>query len=438
MTARQAAYLSLLKSESDGKYSNLELSASIEKYSLSGVEKSFYTALFYGVTERRLTLDYILSLFSDRKPEEIDRDVKTAIHIGLYQIFFMDKVPESAAVNESVALLRRFYAKKNSEGFANAVLRSAIRGKDKIRYPDRRKETVKYLSVYYSVSEWLSGELVSIYGAEKAEVILASSNSHPSSALSVNTLKITRDALILKLRENGIVCTEAGYSPVGIKIEESVAYEKLSLFDSLFFVQDEASQLCAAVLGAKPGECILDACASPGGKSFRSAIDMENKGRVLSCDLHKNKLSLIESGAKRLGISIIETKEQNGSVFEPSLGLFDRVLCDVPCSGFGVIAKKPEIRYKSKEDVSRLPLLQSAILDNCSRYVKDGGTLVYSTCTILPEENEKITDAFLSSHPEFSYVPFTAAGKKTDGKLTLLPGASGTDGFYISKFIKRI
>lgn len=437
MTAREAAFLSLQKFERDGKYSNIELSASIEKYNLSGVEKAFYTALLYGVIERKITLDYMIPFFSQRALSDIDRNVKTAIYLGLYQLYFMDKVPDSAAVNESVSLLTRFYAKNNSEGFANAVLRAAARDRNKIVYPDKKTDLIKYLSVTYSVPEWICGKWVKQLGEKTAEESLSCMLSHPHLTLCVNTLKITRDEFISLLSKEEIKCEKTALSPRGVRMTENVPYDRLVKFENLFFVQDEASQLCGEVLGMEDGETLLDACACPGGKSFYSAIRAENKGEIISCDLHKNKLSLIASGAERLGIDIISVKEQNGTEFCEEFPLFDKVLCDVPCSGLGVMAKKPEIRYKSEEETLKLPAVQLAILKNCAGYVKDGGTLVYSTCTLSREENEDVVQSFLSENSSFSPQPFEVGALKSDGICRILPQTFGTDGFFIAKLVKR-
>lgn len=438
MTAREAAFLSLQKLWRDGKYSNIELNASIEKFHLQGAEKSLYTALLYGVIERKITLDYILEKFSSRPLDEIDRDVKTAIHLGLYQLCFMDKIPPSAAVNESVALLRRFYAKKNSEGFANAVLRAAAKCGKHIDYPDKNSDFINYLSVRYSVPTWLCEKLSSDFSPEKAETAFSASLEKQKLTLTTNTLKISREALIKSLQNAGIPCEKTRFSPRGISLSENTPYENLRPFEEFFFVQDEASQLCAEALGAEEGDFLLDACACPGGKSFYSAIRMNNRGKILSCDLHENKLSLVSSGAERLGIEIIETRAQNSAKEESDGETFDKVLCDVPCSGFGVIAKKPEIRYKSQEEISRLPELQYSILHTSAKKVKSGGVLVYSTCTVLRGENDANVEKFLSECPDFSPEPFSVGELKTDGRITLLPGEYGTDGFFIAKFRRNI
>ena len=435
MNARESAFLSLQKHENSGSYSNIELSHAIERAHLEGAEKSLYTALFYGVIERKLTLDYYISLLSDRK--DIDLNVRVILRLGLYQLLYMTKIPESAAVNESVKLARRFYARKNSENFINAVLRNFIRKKKTLRLPDEKKEPVRRLSVEYSVPEWICRLWLNAYGWERAVAILKTVNNHPSLTLTVNTLKTSPAALCEALNLAGIKAEISSVSRYSILTDGAVPISALENFEGQYFVQDEASALCVAAMGAKPGDLVLDACACPGGKSFGMAMSMNNEGCIRSLDLHKNKLSLIETGAEKLGISIIETGVQNASVHNPEMPVFDKILCDVPCSGLGVIAKKPDIRYKSEEDIVRLPVLQAKILETNAAYLKTGGTLVYSTCTLNPAENREIVERFLANHPEFSPCPFTAGAVVSDGMLEFLPYEYGTDGFFIAKLCKR-
>ncbi len=440
MTARESAFLSLQKYENSGVYSNIELSYAIERGHLEGAEKALYTALFYGVIERKLTLDYYIKKLSDR--EDIDLNVRIILRLGLYQLLYMDKIPESAAVNESVKLATRFYAKKNSTQFINAILRGFIRKKDTLKLPSKEKEPISYLSVSYSVPEWICRLWLDAYGMENTVRILETVNSHPAMTLRVNTQKQSREDLLALLKNAGIAARPSDVTETGIVLSRSVPMDKLDTLCPAgeakpFFIQDEASSLCVDVMGAVKGERILDACACPGGKSFGMALTMENEGEILSFDLHKNKLSLIENGAKDLGLTIIRTGVQNASVYNEEMPVFDRILCDVPCSGLGVIAKKPDIRYKSEEDIARLPSLQAKILENCSKYLKNGGTLVYSTCTLNPKENGDIVNAFLGTHPEFSLCPFTAMGEETSGMLEILPFRNGTDGFFIAKLKKN-
>ena len=435
MNARESAFLSLQKYENSGVYSNIELSYAIERGNLEGSEKSLYTALFYGVIERKLTLDYYISLLSDRK--DIDMNIRIILRLGLYQLLYMTKIPESAAVNESVKLATRFYARKNSGNYINAVLRSFLRKKDSLALPDEKKEPLRRLSVEYSGPEWICRLWINAYGKEKTVRILKTVNNHPSLTLTVNSLRTMPAVLSESLNRAGIKARISPVSKYSILLDGAVPMSALEAFEGDFFVQDEASALCVAAMDAKPGEKILDACACPGGKSFGMAMSMKNEGSIRSLDLHKNKLSLIETGAQKLGISIIEAGVQNASVHNPEMPVFDKILCDVPCSGLGVIAKKPDIRYKSEDDITRLPVLQAKILETNAAYLKDGGTLVYSTCTLNPAENREIVEGFLKSHPEFSLCPFTAGVAVCDGMLEILPYEYETDGFFIAKLRKK-
>lgn len=435
MNVRQTALATLTRCDRDGSYSNLALDAAIKAGDFSPVDRALLTALVYGVIERRITLDFILNSLSDRSPEQIDPQVRNILRLGLYQLRYMDRIPAHAAIHESVSL-----ASRKSAGFVNALLRTYQRrmAAGEIVLPTREDGLIPYLSVEYSFPEALCTRFVDIFGAERAERVLKAFSVHPPLTVRVNTLKNDREALLAHLGVQGADAIPSPLSPDGIQLD-SAAHLRDGLEDGHFFVQDVASQLCVRTLDAQPGETIIDACCCPGSKSFGAAISMENRGRVICFDLHKNKLSLVESGAERLGISILETHARDSRTFDPSLlGIADRVLCDVPCSGFGVIAKKPEIRYKDPADSRALPDIQLAILENNSRYVRDGGILVYSTCTLLPEENEENVTRFLASHPEFVPEPFSHNNiQATNGMLTMTPDEHGTDGFFIAKMRKK-
>lgn len=436
MNAREAAFSALLRYENNTSYSNIELDGTIKKYALTGVERAFFTALFYGVIERSITIDYYISALSERPIDRIDKNILVILRMGIYQLMYMTKVPESAAVNESVALTRRFYAQKNSDGFVNALLRSFIRKREKISLPDRKKEPIRYLSVKYSMPEWICSLFAKNRGYTETEKILESMMTPPPMTLRVNTLKTTREALSKKLSESGIENGFTKFSESGLRLLAHVSYGKLLPYEDEFFIQDEASQICTSALGAMSGEKILDACACPGGKSFGIAADMKNSGEIISADLHKNKLSLIEKGAEKLGITIIKTSERDASKPFEANETFDRILLDVPCSGLGVIAKKPDIRRKKEADIKRLPQIQKTILEKSALLLKVGGTMIYSTCTINPRENEDIIDAFIADNKNFTLCPFSAGGINSDGKTELLPNIHGTDGFFIAKLKK--
>lgn len=426
MTARELAFELLFKAEASKQYSNIALDNALQKSDLSTADKNLTSALFYGVTERRLTLDYQINSLSSRPLKDIDTKALIAIRIGLYQLIYLTRIPHHAAINESVDLVPR-----KSSGFVNALLRSFLR-RGELALPEK-ENTVEYLSVKYSVGVSLVKKFISIYGIEETENLLSAINDTPDTTIRVNTL-ITDRKTMLKNIPDAVPTSNA---PNGILTRGSVR-ELYGFEDGLFFVQDEASQICIEALSAQENELIMDICACPGSKSFGAAIDMQNRGQILAFDLHENKLSLIKKSAERLKISIISTSAQDGR--KPLSELFskaDRIICDVPCSGFGVLAKKPELRYKSPEESASLPKIQSDILENACKYLKVGGTLIYSTCTILPEENEDNVLSFLAKHKEFSLEPWRVGNISADsGMITLLPHVHKTDGFFIAK-LKR-
>ena len=429
MTARQTAHKILIKTENTKGYSNISLDHALEGSTLSAADKALTSALVYGVIERRITLDYIISKLASRDIKSIDKETLTALRLGIYQLRFMDRIPPHAAINETVSLCSR-----KSAGFVNAILRAYTRLTAPVELPSRENDAVRYLSVAYSVCEALAERLIRTFGLQRAEGLLDASFDAPKTTLRVNTLKISREELIGKI--DGAEPTEI--SPVGVKVGGAIR-ELYGFDDGLFFVQDEASQICVGALGAQPGELIVDACSCPGSKSFGAAIDMQNSGEVRSFDLHQSKLSLISKGAERLGIDIISTAAWDARNFISELeSAADRVLCDVPCSGFGVIAKKPELRYKDPKESAPLPDIQLAILKNCSRYVKAGGVLVYSTCTIFPEENEENIKRFLGSEPNFELDGFAFGTlKQKKETLSLYPDTHNTDGFFVARMVKK-
>lgn len=426
VTARSLAYELLQKADKSKQYSNIALDNALESSDLSNADKRLTSILFYGVIERRLTLDYRISQLSSRAIRELDETVICALRLGLYQLTYLNRIPAHAAINETVALCPR-----KSRGFVNAILRAHTR--TEMTAPPRGDE-ISFLSLSYSVCEPLVKKFVDCYGVEIAEDILRGFERSSDTTLRVNTLLTSREELSKRI--DGSSYTQN--SPVGLYAKGSVR-EMQGFDDGLFFVQDEASQICVEALGGKSGELVLDICSCPGSKSFGTAIKMANVGRVVSFDLHENKLSLVRSGAQRLGINIIETRAADGRDRIPELdGTADRVLCDVPCSGFGVLAKKPELRYKDPKESENLPRIQRAILDNACKYVKSGGVLVYSTCTLFPEENEKNVFAFLGNHPEFKLCPWQVSDiDAAEGYITLLPHVHKTDGFFIAKLIRK-
>ncbi len=437
LTVRHAAYNSLLRLEKESRYSNLETDLTLKKEALSPKDRRLYTLLVYGVIERRVTLDYVLDQFSKKPMGDLDLEVRCLLRLAAYQILFCDRIPESAAVNESVKIAKNVRA--SAAGYVNGVLRSLCVGKDGIRYPEKDKDPIAWLSVKYGYPQEMCRLFVRDHGMERTSSIFAAFEMQDYLTLRTNTLKITRDMLAERLAERGIESKKTPYSPYGLRVKASVS-DLAELDEGMCFVQDEASQLCAMVLGAKAGETVIDTCACPGGKSFSLAMEMQNEGRLYSFDLHANKLSLVQKGADKLGITIIETACRSGAVYFPELlETADRMLMDLPCSGLGVMAKKPDLRFKNPEDIKRLPEVQYAILVNSARYLKKGGRMVVSTCTLAKAENEELIHRFLAENKDFSAVPFTVGGlEATEGMLQLYPDIHGTDGFFIALLEKQV
>lgn len=432
--ARKTALGALLKVDSGDGYSNIVLDETLKRSAFSAADSAFISALFYGTLERRITLDWCISRYLGRKIR-ISPYVREALRLGAYQILFMDRVPVSAAVNESVSLVKQS-AEYRAAGLVNAILRKICDNKVSLLNID--ESTPENVSVKYSVPLWLVKNLISDYGEQNALDFCKASLEPPPVYIRVNTLKTTAPELKSALTAQGISVSDTPLA-TALRLDRPGSVEGNPLFmQGLFFVEDLASQICVAVLSPNPGEDVLDLCAAPGGKSFAAALLMENTGRLVSCDLYPGRCSLISDGAKRLGINIIETICNDSAAMPPD-GLFDKVLCDVPCSGFGIIRRKPDIRYKDPDSLKGLVPIQTAILENGAAAVKPGGRLVYSTCTLRKSENQKVADRFLAAHPEFEREDIAAPVKSVtdDGCLTLMPQYGGTDGFFIASFKRR-
>lgn len=426
----------LMKMESSEAYSNLLLDHAFNEAELSDRDKAFAAALFYGVLERRLTLDHVIRTNSKIAFEKLDKAAVQILRTGLYQLLYMPSVPESAAVNESVKMCKKLKC-FSAQGFVNGMLRSFIRSGKKISYLGISPE--KRLSVEYSCPEWLTEKFISEYGMDFAVRALKASVGKPPVYARVNVLRTTTDKVIAELAKQRIKAAPYPGLVNCIRLEKAGDIEKCAPFrQGLFHVQDISSQLCCLTLRPVVNETVLDVCAAPGGKSFTLAELMGNNGKLYSMDLHDMRVGLIEDGAARLGIKIITAMQNDASKFNGALPQADRVLCDVPCSGFGVIRRKPEIKYKPPEEFAGLPEIQYRILETSARYVKSGGTLVYSTCTLSRAENDDVADRFAASHPEFmpivQPVPLSAPG---DYKRTYCPDENGGDGFFTASFRRK-
>lgn len=428
---RRLAAESLVKWEKMGKYAGLEAASTLGKDKLAGADRGLYSALVYGVVERAVTLDYIIDRYSSIPTDKLEPAVRTALRLGLYQLLFMDRVPDHAAVSESVNM-----TPKRAAGLVNGVLRSFIRNGKKYDLPKREDDLAEYFSVKYSVPRELCEFLTNAYGEADAEGILSCSFGGDRLCLRVNTLKCSVEEAQERLATLGAQSRVSDIVPDVLITSGSEFLDGIA--EGLWFVQDEASAAAVSVLSPDKGSTVLDMCAAPGGKSFGCAVMMENTGTVRSFDIHENKLSLIRDGAERLGIDIITTDVGDAKV--PSEKLWDSadfVICDAPCSGLGVLSKKPDIRYKSLSDIAGLPEVQYGVLCGAAKCVRPGGVLMYSTCTLSPAENEGVFRRFAAEHPEFEPMPFDVCGEGGEGFATLMPHKTGTDGFFISKFKRK-
>ena len=422
--------LELLNKMDSKAYSNLILNAALKERSLSERDKGFVSKLFYGVVERKLTLEYIISLYSSKPLHKLDKSVVNILKIGVYQLLYMDNVPDSAAVNESVILTKQC-GKSSAAGFVNAVLRSFIRDGKNVAFPD---DAVKRMSIEYSCSEELVRQLCSDYSIEAAQQLLENSVTEHKTYLRVNNLKIEAKKLIGEFEKLGVHAEKCPNAENCIFVESLGSVESSELFKSGFFhVQDLSSQMCCIALNPKAGETVIDICSAPGGKAFTFAEMMNNNGRILACDLHEKRVNLIKKGSERLDITIIEALCNDAKIFNESFPEADKILCDVPCSGFGVIRSKPELKYTDPDVVKGLPKVQYDILTTAAKYLKCGGELVYSTCTLCRAENDDIIDRFLSESKNFAPAEITGFNNY---KMTIFPKDFDCEGFFFSKIRK--
>ena len=346
MTARQAAVQALMRVNHEGGYSNLVLNETLKKAQLSQSDAAFASKLFYGALERRLTLDHIISSYSKKPMAKLTPAVADILRMSLYQLLYLDSVPDSAAVNEAVKLTRQMKA-ASASGFVNAVLRSFIRDEKKI--PTVRGNRLKKLEVQYSCPQWIIKTLLDSYGEQQTVALLEHSLERPPLYARVNTTRTSAQHCIELLQQQGVQVQQESALSGCLRLNATASIERLQAFEQgLFYVQDKSSQMCAASLEAQPGERILDCCAAPGSKTFTIAQEMQDEGQIISCDIFEEKVKKIQAGAARLGLSCVDARLQDASVYDPQLGEFDRVLCDAPCSGIGIIGRKPEIKYKEE------------------------------------------------------------------------------------------
>ncbi|MCI6257048.1 MAG: 16S rRNA (cytosine(967)-C(5))-methyltransferase RsmB [Clostridiales bacterium] len=434
-TAREMALLALTACEQQGAWSDGFLKKAIRDAGLDGRDAGLATRLCFGVLQNRMLLDFHLSAFCKLPLETLEVRIRNILRLGAYQLLLLDRVPDSAAVNESVNLARKYSKNPRAAGMVNAVLRNLARSREDLPQPAD-------LATRFSHPDWLVKEFDLALGEDGTEALLAADNGQPPTMAQVNTLRYTPEQVLDALRAGGVDARPHPWLPGCLLLTGTGDLEGLAAFrDGAFYIQDGAARLAVLAAGPEPGMRVLDACAAPGGKSFAAAIAMENRGEIWSCDIHPHKETLIRAGARRLGLDIIHTAVQDGKArragWEES---FDLVIADVPCSGLGIIRKKPDIRYKAPEPLAALPAVQSAILDNVAGYVRPGGVLLYSTCTLLERENGAVVDGFLAKHSDFTLEPFQLPGPfgtVAEGRITLWPHLHDTDGFYMARLRKR-
>lgn len=437
MDAREVALLTLHTCQRQGGWSDGTLKKQIAAAGLDARDAALATNLCFGVVQNQMLLDFYLSKFSSIPLTRMESKILQSLRLGVYQMLFLTKIPHSAAVDRSVAMAKQHSKNPRAAGMVNGILRSFQRNMDHLPTIPQ-DDLVEYFSTLYSHPAWLVRELLDTLGSEETARFLEANNAQPPITAQVNTLKTDAAALTQRLQEAGVVVEPHPWLADCLILSRTGNVENLSAFqEGLFYIQDPASRLAVLAAAPEAGMQVLDACAAPGGKSFAAAIRMGGEGKIISCDLHPHKKKLIAAGAQRLGLSLIEAKTADGKQFQPEWeAAFDCVLVDAPCSGLGVIRKKPDIRYKDPEPLAQLPEVQREILDNASRYVRPGGTLLYSTCTILNRENGQIVADFLARHSEFSLEPFQLPGeigRVEEGQITIWPHRHGTDGFFIAK-----
>jgi len=438
-TARDTALEVLTQISSANAWSDGSLKRTIAKNGLDSRDAALATRICYGVIQNRMLLDYYIGCFCTQRPHHLEPVILNILRLGAYQILFMDKIPHRAAVNEAVEMVKR-HGRPRAAGLVNAVLRKFVT--NWLDMPDLPKDSrLSWLSVRYSHPKWLVQRLMGEIGEEETERFLQCDNEITPVTIQTNRLKISDEELEKELHLAGVSTQRHPWLSGCFQVSGTGDLESMTAFrEGHFTVQDAAARLVAVAAQPRPDDRVLDVCAAPGGKSFALAIDMGDRGEILACDVHPHKLKLLENGAARLGIRSVRTALADGR--EPHTawqGQADLVVADVPCSGLGIIRKKPDIRYKDPEELAKLPEVQRAILANAAAYVRPGGALIYSTCTVLRAENEAVTDDFLAGHPDFCREAFELPGPigTVNGQITLWPQRHGTDGFYICRMRKK-
>jgi 16S rRNA (cytosine967-C5)-methyltransferase len=443
--AREAALLALLEIDTKNAYAQQARDRILDSGDLAMRDRAFCTELIYGVTKHKKTLDHIIEIFSTRPTKKMDPVTRNALRLGVYQILYLEEIPRHAAVNESVALAKE-WAHSGSAGFVNAILRSIAREPGAIKFPDPVSEPVSYISLRYSHPEWLVSRWTKRFGTEETIRLCQANNERAPVTIRINTLKIKRDMLLHELTHAGIDACPSQLVEEGIELKNGGDLFCHRLYsDGMFLAQDTASMLVAYALSPRPDECVLDLAAAPGGKSTHIAQLMDDRGQIIACDVHEHRLDLIRENLERLGISSVKVIHSDSRCLPAEIRAieFDKVLLDTPCSGTGVLRRRADLRWQRVEqDLTHLITLQKELLEAAAGQVKPGGVLVYSTCSLEPEENLDVISDFLSNHPEFSLddiQPYLPKGFKIafpeQGKpyVNTYPHIHKIDGFFIAR-----
>ncbi len=438
--ARETAMKVLLAVHENGAYANIALAEALRKARLSEIDRRFATELVYGAVKAGETLDWIIRRYTTRPLRKMTPYVRAVLRLGFFQLFFLDRIPASAVCNESTELAKK-YGHVGTGKFVNAVLRAATREPEKAKVSEN--DEVTFLAVQFQHPSWLIRRWLVQFGRAETEKLCAFDNAPAVLSLRTNLLRTTRDELMVRLRAEGAEVGPSVWAPEGVLCSAHAALDdSASLREGLFQVQDESSMQVAHVLDPQPGEFVIDMCSAPGGKTTHLAERMKNKGKILALDVYDAKLARVEENAKRLGVSIIETRLLDArGAGDAYPNQADRVLVDVPCSGLGVLRRRPDARWrKSEEEIKKLPALQSELLESAARAVKPGGVLVYSTCTIESAENEEVVRAFLHSHTDFApdatgeHLPLKPS---SDDMVQFYPQRDGIDGFFIARLRRK-
>ena len=443
--AREIAMLVLMDVHENDAYANVSLARELKKSpDIKDIDRRFATELVYGAVKAGDTLDWIIKKYSTKLVKKLSPIVRAALRLGVYQLFFLDKVPPSAAVNEMVELVKKHEKRIGASKYVNAVLRTAVREPERAKFPSAEDDDADSIALTMMHPRWLVKRWIGEFGVYETKKLCAFDNEPAVLSIRANTLKTSRNELMMIMENEGATVESSKWATEGILCTKHGNMDTMkSLADGLWQAQDESSMMVAHILEPKPGELVIDACSAPGGKTTHIAAMMKNDGRVIAADIYEAKLKTVEENAARLGIDIVETINMDArEIGEEYEAMADRVLIDAPCSGLGVLRRRPDARWRKRlSEINKLPKLQSEILESAARAVKAGGVIVYSTCTMNHAENEDVVRAFLARHDEFALEnagQLLPIKKRDEEMIQLYPQRDGVDGFFIARMRRKV